>query len=235
EADIAGARNGVATTTRSLRTAASFVLAPRTHVVDATASASFAGLEGSWNGILPVVPGAIWLDPELVSQHRIRVVAPVPREVAYATIATRTARLWGGAIALAKDERGFAAGEISWPDLDAPAEEPKWLTLASDPRATGAGTVGWPLHPDAGERAFRDWLLLDGMPRAEERDNARRHRARTLSAASLFAAAVLEGVLLAHGTYGRGMRSWAWLAVAIATVVFAFAALGVVAMWRTIG
>jgi hypothetical protein len=42
-------------------------------------------------------------------------------------------------------------------------------------------------------------------------------------------------LLLARGSYSKGARSWAWLVVAIATVVFAFAALGVVAMWKTAG
>jgi hypothetical protein len=85
------------------------------------------------------------------------------------------------------------------------------------------------------ERPFRDLLLLDGLPAAEKRDQDRRYRARTLSAIALGAAAVLEGVLLAHSAQARGVRAWAWTALAIATVAFAFAAIGVVVMWKTSG
>jgi hypothetical protein len=83
------------------------------------------------------------------------------------------------------------------------------------------------------ERPFRDELLLDGMPTAEKRDQDRRYRARTLSAVALGAAAILEGIFLAHGSGARGVRAWAWTAIAIATVTLAFAAIGIVVMWKT--
>jgi hypothetical protein len=212
---------------------ATFTLAPRSHTVDVSIEASSPGLTGTWAGILPVIPGAMWLDPGSLAAHRIRILSPVIRSVAFATLSTRRARLWGGIISLSPDEKGFEAGQIDWPSLDVSA--PLWLTLSSDPRASGAGTVGWPVTPEAvaqGELAFHDWLLLDGMPAAERRDTERRGRARRLSATALGAAAVIEGILLARGSYRKSAGWWIWLLVAIATVALAFAALGLVASWK---
>ena len=228
----------------SERGEATFGVTPRMHAVDVDIDIVALGRSAAWHGVLPVVPGAIWLDPAPLAARKIRVVAPVPREFAYATLATPSARLWGGIIPLTPDERGFAAGEIDWPGPPLPLghrgwpanpSEGMWLTVASDPLASGAGTVGWPVPSETtrDERPFRDQLLLDGMPAAEKRDLDRRYRARALSAMALGAAAVLEGVLLAQTARARGIRAWAWTAIAIATVALAFAAIGVVVMWKT--
>jgi hypothetical protein len=236
-AQIAGALDGApsATLTASERGEATFALEPRTHTAEATIEAKSAGLGGSWEGLLPVIPGAIWLDPT-DGGGEMRIVSPVLRDVAFATLSSRAARLWGGVVPLAPDDRGFAVGTLDRSLAGVDPLVPVWLTLSSDPRASGSGTVGWPVNRAAlseGELAFRDWLLLDGMPAAEQRDAERRGHARQLAAWALGAAAVIEGVLLGRGSYGKGARSFAWLVVAIATVALAFAALGLVAMWKT--
>jgi hypothetical protein len=46
---------------------------------------------------------------------------------------------------------------------------------------------------------------------------------------------VLEGVLLAQSAHARGLRAWAWTALAVGTVALAFAAIGIVVMWKTGG
>jgi hypothetical protein len=219
-------------------------LKPLTHTLEVSATAEGpAAATGTFDGILPVVAGAMWLDPAAALAGTLRVVSPVPRELAYLSLATASERLWGGTVPLHVDSLGFASGAIDWPAEASDARSPVWLTLSSDPRGSGAGTVGWPLarrgtdpQPSArDERAFRDKLLLDGMPLAEQRDGARRRRARTLSAVALGAAAVLEGILLADTTRQKGERSWGRFAVAIATIVLAFAAIEVVVMWKTGG
>jgi hypothetical protein len=213
---------------------ATFELEPRTHTVEVSLETEHAGLAGSWTGVLPVIPGAIWLDPTTHPPGRIHIVSPVLRDVVYATLSSRTLRIWGGTIALSSDEHGFAEGNADVPG-SGKFDGPLWLTLASDPRASGSGTVGWPVTSAAladGELAFRDWLLLDGMPAAEQRDAKRRARARRLAFGALGAAAVIEGVLLARGSYGKGAKSFVWLAVAIATIALAFAAIGLVSMWK---
>jgi hypothetical protein len=217
---------------------------PLTHTLEISVTAEGpAGATGTFECILPVVPGAMWLDPAAALQGTLRVVSPVPRDLAYASLATASERLWSGAVPLRVDSLGFATGAIEWPREASDGTSPMWLTLSSDPRGSGAGTVGWPLarrgadpQPSArDERAFRDKLLLDGMPMAERRDGERRRRARTLSAVALGAAAVLEGIFLAETTRQKGQRSWAQFAVAIATIVLAFAAIEVVVMWKTGG
>src|SRR5207249_956559 len=95
------------------------------------------------------------------AHHRIRVVSPVPRELVYATLCTRSARLWGGVVPLSPDAHGYASGEIDWPPdvggpsgaIDGGGHGSIWLTLASDPRGSGTGTVGWPVETDGPERA----------------------------------------------------------------------------------
>ncbi len=173
--------DGAATLDTWDRGEAHFLLEPRTHTVEVDVEASALGLTGNWEGLLPVIPGAIWLDPAWLAARELRVTSPVSRDIVYATLSTRSARLWGGVIPLSSDARGFAAGMIAWPVDPSEMQSPVWLTLSSDPRASGAGTVGWPLDDVAmaeGELAFRDWLLLDGMPAAEQRDADRRARTR---------------------------------------------------------
>jgi hypothetical protein len=177
---------------------------PASHDVDVAITARALGSSGSWWGGLPVTPGAMWLDPEPVGNGKLRAVSPVRRETAYATIASRTERLWGGSIALSADPTGFFSGEIDNP-LGDDAPRPAWITLASDAAATGSGTTGWPLRTGPArspadaleERHFADLLLLDGMPQAERLDFLRRRRARELGFAALLAAALIEVLLLA--------------------------------------
>jgi hypothetical protein len=229
---------------------ASVGIKPLTHNLEVNVAAEGpGGVVGGFDGVLPVVPGAMWLDPAPLEQGIVHVISPVPREIAYASLASGSARLWGGIVPLSPNSLGFATGGIDWPRVDDDGKSPLWLTLSSDPRGSGAGTVGWPVaRPGAAnqepfardERVFRDKLLLDGMPAAEQRDVGRRRRARTLSAVALGAAAVLEGILLAEtarqkGEPQKGAKSWARFAVAIATIVLAFAAIEVVVMWKTAG
>jgi hypothetical protein len=217
----------------------SFRVVPNMHVVEVDVEVTAPGRNATWHGALPVVPGAFWLDPNLGSAY-IRIMSPVPRDMAYVTLATPSARLWGGAIPLpTTDAQGFAHGQIDVlgvASLQEDPREPKWITISSDPLQTSAGTVGWPICAGiCDERPFRDLLLLDGMPAAEKRDERRRYRARTLAAVALGAAAIFEGVFLAHASRARGIRAWAWTTIAIATVALAFAAIGVVVMWKTGG
>jgi hypothetical protein len=222
---------------------ATFGVTPRSHAVDVDIDVTAPDRSATWHGVLPVVPGAMWLDPAPIASNTIRVVSPVPRDFAYATMASSQGRSWGGTIPLTPDARGFSSGQVQGPAPKMYSEhgpavvELEWLTLASDPLASGAGTVGWPVpgREVRAERPFRDQLLVDGMSAAEKRNDDRRYRARKLSALALGAAAVLEGVLLARDSGARTLRAWAWTAIAIATVALAFAAIGVVVMWKTSG
>ncbi|HEY3594483.1 MAG TPA: hypothetical protein VGL13_11435, partial [Polyangiaceae bacterium] len=212
---------------------------PNAHAVEIQVSATWAGSSGSFFGALPVVPGALWLDPESRAAEQIRVVSPVPRVCAYATLDTRSVRLWGATIPLENDARGFASGSLAWPAISLSPDEPIWLTLSGDPEAGGAGTVGWPVAPispsPAAERSFADELLVDGLPAAAARESHRRHRAVWLVVAALGAAAGLESILLWSTARARGAGNLGRAVLAVAAIVLAFAAIGIVAMWKAIG
>jgi hypothetical protein len=182
----------------------------------------------------------MWLDPEGKATGKLRVVSPVAHPRAYATMATRTARLWGGVVPLLPDQHGFAEGNTPWPTVPLPSGEPVWLTLAADAEGNGSGTVGWPISSAQGDRgameqAFPDWLLLDGLPGAERRETDRRRRAVWLVVAALGAAAGLEALLLIGGARAKGADGWSRVAAAVAAILLAFAAIGIVAVWKAVG
>jgi hypothetical protein len=212
---------------------------PRAHAVEVNAEAKWQGLEGRFAGVIPVVPGALWLDPQRRA-GQLRVVSPVPRTRAYATLASRSARLWGATIPLENDEQGFASGTFPWPDAALPSDELVWLVLSGDPEGTGVGTVGWPLTRDGdtepmAEQGFADTLLLDGMPAAEQREGDRRRRAAWLVAVALGATAGLEAALVLSTARAQGSGAWGRVMAAVAAIVLAFAAIGIVAMWKATG
>jgi hypothetical protein len=211
---------------------------PRAHAVEVNVEAHWKGAYGTFFGTLPVVPGAIWLEPDTGSKG-LRIVSPVPRARAYAMFATRTERVWGGTISLENDEHGFASAPVPWPDLRWPGAEPVWLVLSGDPESAGLGTVGWPILGDAGEprseQSFADALLLDGMPAAEHRENDRRRRAAWLVALALGATAGLEAALVLASARSQGKGGLGRVVAAVAAIVLAFAAIGIVAMWKAAG
>jgi hypothetical protein len=215
----------------------------RAHEVQLTAEATAGTASGAFSGPLPIVPGALWLDPSSRAGGEVRVVAPGARPRAYATLATRSARTWAAVVPLVVDAQGFASGAVPWPARSISADEPAWLTLASDPLGRGSGTVGWPVgfareEQGVPEQAFADELLLDGMPDAERREAARRRQAGWLVLAALGGAAGLEAILVARSAQTKAektKRGWLGVAGAVATIVLAFAAIAMVALWKAMG
>lgn len=204
------------------------------------------------------MPGAIWLEPAAPEATSRRLVSPVPREVAYVSVATPRARIFGAAVPLTPTEDGYAAGSL---DLSAlpPAlgdEGPVVVTVASSLRFDGAATVGWPLSPPPDPFAgvwqpIADAVLLDGMPRAEAADRERRKHAAWSSLAVLALATFAEAFLLVRAArMGKmaaasdGMTAGITLAsrdgslrllLAIALALLTFAGVGIVAIWLSAG
>jgi hypothetical protein len=161
------------------------------------------GKRGTWEGILPVVPGGVWLEraPEgeaargASTSPEIRVVSPAPKRQVYLSIIGDQGRVFGAVIPLAPDGAGFYAGRVR-ADLPAGARTLQ-VTLAGDPFEQGAGTVAWPLVPPEGTAEIqRVELLLDGLPGAEIRERARASAARRAAAILVGAAAIFEVLLL---------------------------------------
>ncbi|MDI3290855.1 hypothetical protein [Polyangium sp. 15x6] len=173
------------------RGAASFTVTPLAHHVELAITARDPdGNEGRWEGLLPVRPGAIWLDPDL--HAGLTFVSPAPRDRVYASIVTDAGRILGAVVPVTRDDVGFFRGHL---DVK-PPEEPAQIILSGDPGERGDATTAWPLGPHAASAsAPRLELLLDGSAAAEAREQARASSARR-AAVFLVAIAALAEVLL---------------------------------------
>jgi hypothetical protein len=183
---------------------AALFVKPLAHMVELSLNVTAGeGKRGTWEGILPVVPGGVWLEraPEgpaaagASTSPEIRVVSPAPKRQVYLSIIGDQGRVFGAVIPLAPDGAGFYAGRVR-ADLPAGARTLQ-VTLAGDPFEQGAGTVAWPLVPPEGTAEIqRVELLLDGLPGAESRERARASAARRAAAILVGAAAIFEVLLL---------------------------------------
>jgi hypothetical protein len=177
------------------RGAARFVIKPLAHDVDLTVEARAGDRRGRWEGTLPVIPGACWIDPAGAPAGPLTVVSPAPRERAYLSFWTEDGRAGGEVAQLHRDPDGFFRGQVAVPPV--PWAKLLYATVAGDPLEKGAGTVAWPLRPAEGAVAGRSIdLLLDGVPAARDREKARAWKARRYGMAVVGAAALLEILLL---------------------------------------
>ncbi|WP_437903331.1 hypothetical protein WME95_32950 [Sorangium sp. So ce327] len=206
-AEIEGHGGDPAQITADARGAAELTLKPLAHTVELTLRATHLGsappgtriASGTWEGKLPVIPGAIWLDPGGLDRERpeLRLISPTPRPRAYVSIGGARGRALGTIVPLAADGAGFFSGRVTLPDSAAPGEA-GWAVVASDPYEQGAGTVAWPITAAAASASPRRVeLLADGMPAAEARERARASHARRAGLGVLAASAVAQVLLLA--------------------------------------
>jgi len=160
---------------------AKLLLQPRAHVVLLGIEALHRGRTGKWYSTLPVVPGALHAS---VAGGELRLVSPVPRDEAFYSIVSESARLFGGRVILTKASGGGAAASLALPDGLRP---PFWVVVSSEADMGTQAAVGWPVGFEVPTATFdaKDVLLLDGLPSAYERSRERPRRARLL--AGLFA------------------------------------------------
>jgi hypothetical protein len=211
------------------------------------------GLGGTLVVPLPTITGAMWLDPDGLSEKppRIRIVSPVPRSLAYVTIADDTARLWGGTIPLAPGEKAASEGSVPWPvarssDVPAHTVRQAWITVSPDVFAASAMSVGWPILLGDGlapvrpsdaleERRFADFLLLDGVPATEHREARTRAAARVIGMVGVGSGLVLAALIAieqALPAMRKRPRGWPRTAAIYgAAACLAIALLSVAAMW----
>ncbi|MEI9947482.1 MAG: hypothetical protein WDO74_00470 [Pseudomonadota bacterium] len=125
----------------------------------------------------------------------LRIESAVPRTEAFFSLVSERQRLAGGVIALSPNGRGGSLGTIQLPVFQPPA----WLVVSSEVDQNSAAAIGWPLDssPEP-QQTFdvADVLLLDGLPAAFAREQARRSRVRWLTAAFIGLAFALSVVLL---------------------------------------
>ncbi|MFT3769327.1 MAG: hypothetical protein QM820_28145 [Minicystis sp.] len=165
------------------------------HNVELSITARAGDKSGRWEGTLPVVPGAIWLDPAS-KNGELALVSPSPRERAFVSLWSEEGRLSGAAVPLARDAFGFFRGQVTAP-IPAGARL-VYATVAGDPLEQGSGTVAWPLRPAEGAvvAAQAIHLLLDGVPAALEREKQRAWAARRAGLVLIGLAALAEVLLL---------------------------------------
>jgi hypothetical protein len=143
---------------------------------------------------IAVVAGGLHAQP---TGDELRVESAVPRTEAFFSLVSDRQRLAGGVIALGPNGRGGSVGSVRLPAWQPPA----WLVLSSDVDQRSAAAIGWPLgsSPEPAQTFdVADVLLLDGLPAAFAREQARRSRVRWLTAAFIglaFALSVVQLVL----------------------------------------
>lgn len=154
-------------------------------------------LEGSWKTVLPVQPGAMWLDPKALLQQKISVFSPVRHRAAYLTIFNQNCRFFSTRLELLPDQEGGSQGSMPLPPA---IPDPAWLLVSPDPPGQGQekDTVAWPLSTKevASASSLQTPLLFDGMPAALARSRSRSILARRVSTLVLALAAFLESGLL---------------------------------------
>jgi len=142
---------------------------------------------------LPVVLGGFHV---LVSGTSARIEVPVTRAEAFYSVVSDQGRVSGGVLALAPNGHGGSFGTLELPPT---LPHPAWLIVSSDVDLNSAAAIGWPL--DGGAEPAQtfdvaDRLVLDGLPAAFAREQARRSRVRWLTAAFIAFAFALSVVLL---------------------------------------
>lgn len=141
---------------------------------------------------MPVVPGGF---SALRTATGIRVESAVPRQLAYFSVVTGSARLTGGVLALSPDGRGGSVGTAELPAFPQPA----WVVVSSEVDQNTVAAIGWPLDSSAEPAQTFDVpesLLLDGLPSAFAREQARRWRVRRLTVLFIALAFALNIALL---------------------------------------
>jgi hypothetical protein len=177
------------------RGVATFRVAALAHDVELTLAARSGERTARWEGTLPVVPGAMWLSPPAPGGGALALLSPVPRERAYVSFWTEEGRVAGAVVPLARDARGFYAGEVRAPEL--PAARVLYATVAGDPVELGSGTAAWPIRPAEGAVAHRPiGLLFDGLPGALGREQQRAWATRRAGLVLIGVAALAEVLLL---------------------------------------
>jgi hypothetical protein len=150
------------------------------------------GLSGVIETPVFVVAGGIHA---FATDHELRVESAVPRSEVFYSLVSDRQRLAGGVIALAPNGRGGSVGSTPLSVVQSPA----WVVVSSEVDQNSAAAIGWPLNsgPEPAQTFdVADVLLLDGLPAAFAREQARRSRVRWLTATFIGLAFSLSVVLL---------------------------------------
>jgi hypothetical protein len=212
-AEVSGAAIAPARASVDEHGVARFVVKPHLHTVPLTLKAQDgAGREATWEGYLPVRPGAMWVAPDAGT---LTVRSQARRPQAYVSVEGPTGRVLGAVLPLRPGADGVSTGSLGAQDLAAlgALPGPLFAVVAADPYEQGLGTSAWPLAPSEGRLAVSPLeLFVDGVPAMEAREVERAGRARKLGIAVIGLAALVEVLWLAARSRGAQRRLEAHLA-----------------------
>jgi len=150
------------------------------------------GAHGLIESGVTVVPGGFHAQR---TASGFRVEISVPRAQAFYSLVTEDERVTGGVLALEPDGHGGAFGVAALANVPHPA----WLVVSSEVDLNSMAAIGWPLD-SGGEPAHTfdvaDSLLLNGLPAAFAREQARRTHVRWLTTSFVALALALSVLLL---------------------------------------
>jgi hypothetical protein len=152
-------------------------------------------LQGTWNGLLPVVPGAAWA---VLEGKELVVRTPVARTTAYVDLVAAGKVIESLNLEL-QDQGGVSTAR--WPFTLRPGPD-LFAVVSSEPDLQSMALVGWPLHPSA-KRAqptatwdARSSLVIDGVAQQRAKATASRQKLRRVTFGALGLGVLTEIVLL---------------------------------------
>lgn len=160
--------------------------------LDASQGQGDTQAKGTWDGTLPVKPGALWLSS---APSGPALASPAPRARAYVSGWSAKGRVFGVAVPLSISKNGFYEGDL--PKAELSRLGVLAVTVSGDVSEQSPGTVIWPwARLEAVAWAPRVELMLDGVPFAEKLEKKRAGQARLASVGVAVLAAIIEAVLL---------------------------------------
>lgn len=174
--------------------AGKLVITPYVHQVDLTLTVDDSSTpygRSTWEGTLPIIPGAIGF--EYVPNMLFTFDSPAPRQRVYVSFARDSGRLFGAVLEKADPQNSnifFLEYRDVPPDVVRAATQ---VIVAGDAQEQGAGTIAWPLEPgQLVVAAPTIELLADGAKAGEERERGRAWRVRRWAILVVIATTVFE-------------------------------------------
>jgi hypothetical protein len=175
-------------------------LSPSDHVVELNVvaradSERFGPLEGRWEGLLPVVPGASFA---VIEGTQLVVSSPVARDVAYVDLVRAGQVVHSLDLPLQVSDQSQGISRARWP-LGTLGSHELFAVVSSEPDFRSMALVGWPLSNDGEVNAtwdLRSRLVFDGV--AQNRASSTR---RSRNSALFGFGCVAVGALVEAGLF----------------------------------
>lgn len=166
--------------------AATLTVDPYVHHVELTLHVGEANSKHTWEGRLPIIPGATSLTRSPIA---LVFTPPAPRRHVYVSFARDTGRLFG-AVIQAENDTFFLPNKLVPEDILRAATQ---VIVSGDPQEQGVGTIAWPLQTGATIFAAPTIeVLVDGGHAAEVRERDRALRVRKLAILVVITTAIFE-------------------------------------------